>query len=68
MQIHSGQLYYIDSEGGLVKNEKNIYPGIFNSMALVSVPLFVMISGYLLLPMKTDYSTFIKKRFTRIIR
>ena len=67
MQIHSGQLYYIDSEGGLVKNEKNIYPGIFNSMALVSVPLFVMISGYLLLPMKTNYSTFLKKRFTRIL-
>ena len=67
MQIHSGQLYYIDSEGGLVKSEKNIYPGIFNSMALVSVPLFVMISGYLLLPMKTDYSTFLKKRFTRIL-
>ena len=67
MQIHSGQLYYIDSEGGLVKSEKNIYPGIFNSMATVSVPLFVMISGYLLLPMKTDYSTFLKKRFTRIL-
>ena len=67
MQIHSGQLYYIDSEGGLVKTEKNIYPGIFNSLATVSVPLFVMISGYLLLPMKTDYSTFLKKRFTRIL-
>ena len=26
----------------------------------------MMISGYLLLPMKTDYSTFLKKRFTRI--
>ena len=67
MQIHSGQLYYIDSEGGLMKNENNFYPGIFNSLATVSVPLFVMISGYLLLPMKTDYSTFLKKRFTRIL-
>ena len=66
MQIHSGQLYYIDSEGGLMKTENNIYPGIFNSLATVSVPLFVMISGYLLLPMKTDYSTFLKKRFTYI--
>ena len=67
IEIHSGQLYYIDSEGGLIKNEKNIWPGIFNSLATVCVPLFVMISGYLLLPMKTDYSTFLKKRFTRIL-
>jgi len=67
IEIHSGQLYYIDSEGGLIKSEKNIWPGIFNSLATVCVPLFVMISGYLLLPMKTDYSTFLKKRFTRIL-
>jgi surface polysaccharide O-acyltransferase-like enzyme len=67
IEIHSGQLYYIDSEGGLIKSDKNIWPGIFNSLATVCVPLFVMISGYLLLPMKTDYSTFLKKRFTRIL-
>ena len=67
IEIHSGQLYYIVSEGGLIKSEKNIWPGIFNSLATVCVPLFVMISGYLLLPMKTDYSTFLKKRFTRIL-
>ena len=30
IQIHSGQLYYINSEGGLIKSEKNIWPGIFN--------------------------------------
>ena len=67
IEIHSGQLYYIDSEGGLIKSDKNIWPGIFNSLATVCVPLFVMISGYLLLPMKKDYSTFLKKRFTRIL-
>ena len=67
IQIHPGKLYYIDSEGGLIKSEKNIWPGIFNSLATVCVPLFVMISGYLLLPMKSDYSTFLKKRFTRIL-
>ena len=66
MQIHAGEIFYIDDNGGLIKNEKNIWPGIFNSLARISVPLFVMISGYLLLPMKTDYSTFLKKRFTRI--
>ena len=66
MQTHAGEIYYIADNGDLIRNEKNIWPGIFNSLARVCVPLFVMISGYLLLPMKTDYSTFLKKRFTRI--
>ena len=66
MQTHAGEIYYINDDGSLIKDEKNVWPGIFNSLARVCVPLFVMISGYLLLPMKTDYSTFLKKRFTRI--
>ena len=66
MLIHSGEIYYINDEGGLIKDDNNIYPGVINSLSRVSVPLFVMISGYLLLPMKTDYSTFLKKRFTRV--
>ena len=66
MQTHAGELYYIGDGGVLLKDKKNIYPGIFNSLARVCVPLFAMISGYLLLPIKTDYTTFLKKRFTRI--
>ena len=65
--FHSGCIYYIDEKGGLIKNKKNIWPGIYNSLARVCVPLFVIISGYLLLPVKTDYKTFFKKRITRII-
>ena len=66
MQTHAGELYYIGDKGVLIKDKKNIWPGIFNSLARICVPLFIMISGYLLLPMKTDYITFLKKRFTRI--
>jgi len=66
MQTHAGEIYYIDDDGGLIRNDKNIWPGILNSLARVCVPLFIMISGYLLFPMKTDYSTFLKKRFTRV--
>ena len=66
MQTHSGEIYYINDDGSLNKNKNNIWPGIFNSTSRVCVPLFVMISGYLLLPIKTDYRTFFKKRFTRI--
>ena len=67
MQTHAGELYYIDPKGDLIKDKRNIWPGIFNSTARVCVPLFVIISGYLLLPMKTDYKTFLKKRMTRIV-
>jgi surface polysaccharide O-acyltransferase-like enzyme len=67
MLTHAGELYYIDSKGGLIKDKKNVWPGIFNSISRVCVPLFVIISGYLLLPMKTDYKTFFKKRMTRIV-
>ena len=66
MQTHAGELYYIGPTGALLKDEKNKWPGVLNSLARICVPLFVMISGYLLLPMKTDYTTFLKKRFTRI--
>ena len=66
MQTHAGELYYIGDGGVLLRWEKNLWPGIFNSLARICVPLFVMIYGYLLLPMKTDYSTFLKKRFTRV--
>ena len=64
---HAGELYYIDPNGDLIRNKKNVYPGIFNSISRVCVPLFVIISGYLLLPMKSDYKTFFKKRMTRIV-
>lgn len=66
MQTHVGELYYIGENGEFLSHEKNIWPAIFNSLSRVCVPLFIMISGYLLLPMKTDYKTFLKRRFTRI--
>lgn len=33
----------------------------------VSVPLFIRVSGYLLLPMKGTTTEFFKRRFTRIL-
>jgi surface polysaccharide O-acyltransferase-like enzyme len=66
IQTHAGEIYYIGDRGVLLKDEKNKYPGVLNSFARICVPLFIMISGYLLLPMKTDYTTFLKKRFTRV--
>lgn len=68
MVTHAGETYYIGGEGfsEYTKTDKSLWGGISNSLVRSCVPLFVMISGYLLLPMKTDYTTFLKKRFTRI--
>jgi surface polysaccharide O-acyltransferase-like enzyme len=66
IQTHAGEIYYIGDGGILLTGHKNIWPGIFNSLARICVPLFAVISGYLLLPMKTDYITFLRRRFTRI--
>ena len=66
MQVHACELFYIDPNLAFARGENNIIPGIVNSFSRPCVPLFIMISGYLLLPIKTDYKTFLKKRFTRI--
>ena len=66
MQTHAGEIYYIGDGGVLLTGDYNIWPGIFNSLARICVPLFAVISGYLLLPIKTDYTTFLKRRFIRI--
>ena len=29
IQTHSGEFYYIDSKGGFIKNDLNIWPGIY---------------------------------------
>ena len=64
---HSGETFYMGNGFVVfIRNDNNIWGGVINSLSRVCVPLFVMISGYLLLPMKTDYKTFLKKRFTRI--
>lgn len=66
MQIHSGECYFFD-EHGVREGTAPFWIGIYNSMFYSCVPLFIMISGYLLLPVKTDIRTFLKTRFTRIL-
>lgn len=67
IQQHSSEFFYIGDGGSVVKGDNTFYIGIITSIARISVPLFVMISGYLLLPMKGNISDFFKKRFTRVL-
>ena len=67
MHIHAGEFYYCSSNSLVSEGTGPFWNGILNSLSRVSVPLFVMISGYLLLPVKVDLSTFLKTRFTRVL-
>lgn len=40
---------------------------VFQSLVRSSVPLFLMASAYLLVPLKTDTFTFFRKRFVRVV-
>lgn len=64
---HASELYYIGDGGSVIKGDNTFTIGIITSIARISVPLFVMISGYLLLPLKSSTSEFFRKRFTRVL-
>jgi surface polysaccharide O-acyltransferase-like enzyme len=66
IQVHTGEYYYIGAGGTVLAGDAPFWVGILNSICRIAVPLFVMISGYLLLPLKDDMGTFFKKRFTRV--
>ena len=66
IQVHTGEFYYIGTGGTVLSGDSPFWVGILNSLCRIAVPLFVMISGYLLLPVKEDMGTFFKKRFTRV--
>lgn len=40
---------------------------IYNSLFRTAVPLFIMITGYFVLPVKEQMSVFFRKRFTRVL-
>lgn len=64
---HASEFFYVGEAGSVVPGENTFWIGIITSIARISVPLFVMISGFLLLPMKGPGSEFFKKRFVRIL-
>lgn len=64
---HASEFFYIGEGGRALVGDHTFQVGIITSLARASVPLFVMISGYLLLPNQISTSDFLKKRFTRIL-
>ena len=66
MQIHTGEFEYIAPDGTVLDTPGSWAVGWTNSLLRVCVPLFVMITGFFLFPIK-DERTFFRKRFTRVL-
>lgn len=60
MVQHSSEFYYIGDQGALVLDSSVYSIGWLNSLSRTCVPLFVMLSGYFLLPMKGEPERFSK--------
>lgn len=67
IQVHVGELFYIADGGKVAEGDGPFWVGILNSLFRTAVPLFVMITGFLLLPVQEKMGDFFKKRFTRVV-
>lgn len=65
--VHASEWFYVSND---VIN-RNLYDGfwvaVINSACRCSVPLFLMVSAYLLVPLRGSATTFFRKRFIRIV-
>ncbi|WP_454801888.1 acyltransferase [Mucilaginibacter phyllosphaerae] len=66
LTVHSGEFFYIGDKGQIIR-EHHVWVNNYGSFMRACVPLFVMISGYLLLPIKETAAVFYKRRFTRLL-
>lgn len=66
--VHSCEFFYIEGSSISIKNKcDGLWVCIIDSALRSAVPLFVMASSYLLLPLKYSASVFYKKRFVRVV-
>ena len=66
VQIHTGEFYYIGPGGSVLDTPAAHWVGWLNSLFRSCVPLFVMISGVFLFPVR-DEGAFFRKRFSRVL-
>ena len=67
VQIHTGEFFYITPEGGVLHGAGSFWVAIYNSLFRCCVPLFVLISGYFLFPVKDELRVFFRKKTTRVL-
>ncbi len=65
--VHACEFYYIGAEHPLtVRPGDGVWVTLIDSLFRASVPLFVMASSYLLVPLRGDTATFFRRRFVRV--
>lgn len=66
--VHSCEFFYTGADGCTLTNDYDrFWVSLIDGMFRISVPLFVMTSSYLLLPLKESGVPFFKRRFTRVV-
>ena len=65
--VHCIEPFYLNSEGTYIASRSDaLWVTFLNSLLRIAVPLFIMASSYLLLPLKSDTQTFYRRRFERV--
>lgn len=65
--VHVCECYYCTADGAVLANDfDRFWVSAIDSLFRPAVPLFVMVSSYLLLPLPYSTSVFVKKRFVRV--
>lgn len=68
IMVHSCEFFFIDGNNIGIRNMNDGFcVSVIDSAFRCSVPLFVMISAYLLVPVKGNIMTFFKKRMVRVV-
>lgn len=66
--VHSCEFFFINGDSiGIRTISDGFWVSVIDSAFRAAVPLFVMASAYLLLPLKDDASRFFKRRFVRVV-
>ena len=68
MTVHSTEPFYLGGEGSLVLTSADAFwVSVFEGLARCCVPLFVIASGYLQLPLRYSMGEFFRRRAVRIL-
>lgn len=69
IMVHSSEAFYGTGDIPVLSESHRLWIAIWDGMSRISVPLFVITSAYLLVPMKENQSwgEFYKRRFLRIL-
>ena len=66
--VHSCEFFFIDGDAiGIRSVSDGLWVSIIDSALRPSVPLFVMASSYLLLPLRQPTEVFFRRRFVRVV-